>query len=400
MWKKKVLARYIIAIFQDDKHCNNYLLFLGNNSTGKPSNVLFPWSVSSSHDESIWEFAIGAWCDIHYSLISCNLSTLLTPFPQNSHHCKYNTPPQHKHSLSVLNAVTDFVFCLFMILKKSEHIRKKWLSNHKRKLLLHRWITFLLIGYSFSVNFTGWVKGGTVLSVISFYFVVSPCQSQINVVQLTDRATFLTNHCNPAREPSLSSDVPLYLKQSWGVRVWGAGKKEKEKERSHGPAIIILFWFFSSHSLIPLMKSGQAEACSRRQQFHFTICASHMAGRRGVCRQHSQEKEERKKIHDMKSRTGSSRVHWYPVMFRLQHPLNAPLETRLSCMHPCKNTLNKACHEWYFGPSQINNTYAGKHMSQVLTQKEPGTHTKWWWAQCCFAPPYTEYVVPTPRSHD
>lgn len=99
------------------------------------------------------------------------------------------------------------------------------------------------------MNFTGWVKGGTVLSVISFYFVVSPCQSQVNVVQLTDRATFLTNHCNPAREPSLSSDVPLYLKQSWGVRVWGAGKKKRRREkpwpRYHHFILIFFIPFFN-----------------------------------------------------------------------------------------------------------------------------------------------------------
>lgn len=44
--KKRLLACSVIAIFQDDKHSNNYLLFLGNNSTRKPSNDLFPSSVS------------------------------------------------------------------------------------------------------------------------------------------------------------------------------------------------------------------------------------------------------------------------------------------------------------------------------------------------------------------
>lgn len=32
----------LIAVSQDDKHSNNYLLLLCNNSTTKPSNDLFP----------------------------------------------------------------------------------------------------------------------------------------------------------------------------------------------------------------------------------------------------------------------------------------------------------------------------------------------------------------------
>lgn len=43
-----------------------------------------------------------------------------------------------------------------------------------------------------------------------------------------------------------------------------------------------------------------------------------------------------------------------------------------------------------------SDTRAGKQMSQVLTQKKPGTHTKWWLAVRCLAPPCTEDVVQTP----
>lgn len=40
--KKEMCLPACSAIFQNDKHSNNYLLFLGDNSTWKPSNVLFP----------------------------------------------------------------------------------------------------------------------------------------------------------------------------------------------------------------------------------------------------------------------------------------------------------------------------------------------------------------------
>lgn len=53
------------------------------------------------------------------------------------------------------------------------------------------------------------------------------------------------------------------------------------------------------------MKSVQAEACSPRQQFYSTICASHIGwqGGEGVCWEHSQAEGEGRK---MKSRMGSS----------------------------------------------------------------------------------------------
>ena len=52
---------------------------------------------------------------------------------------------------------------------------------------------------------------------------------------------------------------------------------------------------------------------------HHMRLTHRMAGRRGVCREHSQETGERKKIHNMKSRMGCSTL--IPVIFCLQHPL-------------------------------------------------------------------------------
>lgn len=59
----------------------------------------------------------------------------------------------------------------------------------------------------------------------------------------------------------------------------GEKKNEKKKKKKPVPTIVIVFFFPPLLSLIPLMKSGQAEACSHRQQFQRTICGSHVRPR-------------------------------------------------------------------------------------------------------------------------
>lgn len=155
----------------------------------------------------------------------------------------------------------------------------------------------------------------------------------------------------------------------------------KKKEKSHGPAIIILFWFFSpSHSLIPLMKSGQAEACSRRQQFHCTICASHIGwqGGEGSVGSTARRKERGRKItrHEIQNglQSGHTDTPWCFVCsiclfsFSRVPILHLPLQKRTEW------NMSQMTPELFWNI----NTSGGKQMSQVLTQKEPGTHTKWW----------------------
>lgn len=87
-------------------------------------------------------------------------------------------------------------------------------------------------------------------------------------------------------------------------------KKEREVEREKPWPRCHRFILIppppTSHSLIRLMKSVQAEACSPRQQFYCTICASHIGWQGGegglLGAQPGGGGEGRK----MKSRMGSS----------------------------------------------------------------------------------------------
>lgn len=104
------------------------------------------------------------------------------------------------------------------------------------------------------------------------------------------------------------------------------------------------------------------------------MCLTHrMAGRSGVCREHSQErgKSEEEKFTTWNPEWAAAGARSYPVMFRLQHLLmlhqqGAHHAFTLIKMHP-------VTHVNLFWDI---NTYAGKQMSQVLTQKEPGTPHK------------------------
>lgn len=132
----------------------------------------------------------------------------------------------------------------------------------------------------------------------------------------------LQNHCTPAREPSLSSDVPLYLKQSRGGLSVGCRKKKKEKPRPRYHHLILIFFPIPFFNPSDEVWTGRGMLSQTAISLHHMRLTHRMAGRRGVCREHSQETGEGKKIHNMKSRTGLQSGHTYtPVMFCLQHPL-------------------------------------------------------------------------------
>lgn len=126
-------------------------------------------------------------------------------------------------------------------------------------------------------------RNSTVCNLVSF---CSEPLSELNKPRHSppNRQPFPANHCTPAREASLSSDVLHYLKTQqrgggWRVGFWE--ERERERETMVPLSLFYCDFFPPSHSLIPLMKSVQAEACSRRQQFCCTICASHIGWQGG-----------------------------------------------------------------------------------------------------------------------
>lgn len=155
-----------------------------------------------------------------------------------------------------------------------------------------------------------WIGGGTILFVIWFSFAVSPCQSQINPMQFTDQATFPCKPLHPSKRAFSVIWCSTLLKTEQGGGVWGGEKKgEKPRPRYHHFILI----FFPSHSLIPLMKSGQAEACSRRQQFHCTICASHIGwqGGEGSVGSTARRKEKGRKYTTWNPELGHTDTLWF-----------------------------------------------------------------------------------------
>lgn len=154
------------------------------------------------------------------------------------------------------------------------------------------------------------------------------------------------NQSIPAREPSLSPDVPQ-SKQSEGGGVWGA-QRERERE-----AVVLLSSFYFNFFSI-LFFNPSDEVCTGRSMFSQTaillhhMCLTHgMVGRRGVCRE--QEKGEAKK---MKSRMGSSQQNPFLT-------INSFIKS-----HRMKNvtTVTQSCPE-------VSPFNAGRQMSQVLTEE-------------------------------
>lgn len=171
----------------------------------------------------------------------------------------------------------------------------------------------------------------------------------------------------PALDQELLLCHPMFY-STWNRRVWGSktwlfqGQGEKPQPRHHHFILTP-----PSHSLILLMKPGQAEACSRTQQFHFTIWASHIewrAGRRGRSVGSTARRKERwRKYTTLIPGWIAVGVHWYPVIFCLLYPpfsfTNVPV-----CLHRYRCAL-------------IQTTL----VPMVNFKKyKPGTHTKWWWA--------------------
>lgn len=198
---------------------------------------------------------------------------------------------------------------------------------------------------------------------------MSPCQNQINPVQHTNQATFPCKPLHPSKR-ALSviwCFTLLKTEQGWKGGGWRWGWEGEKRQKSHSPAIIILSWFFSpSHSLIPLMKSGQAEACSCRQQFHCTIWASHIGwqGGEGSVGSTARRKERGRKYTAWNSEWATRDTPWCFVCSILSRSFSIvlSLHSPLLKTHQMKHATKDTC------PSPDLNTYAGKQMSQVLTQ--------------------------------
>lgn len=128
----------------------------------------------------------------------------------------------------------------------------------------------------------------------------------------------------------------------------GCRIKKGEKPR---PCYHHFIWIFSP---IPFFNpsdevwTGRGMLSQTAISLHHMCLTHRMAGRRGrgVCREHTQEKGERKKIHDMKSRMGCSRGTLIPrdvfflqrtLMLLQQHAHHALTITKT---HPMKHVTN------------------------------------------------------------
>lgn len=117
--------------------------------------------------------------------------------------------------------------------------------------------------------------GETASSVIWFPLCSEP------LPELTDQAN-LPLRAGAARQERAFPVIwcSTLLKTEHGVAA-AARCCEKKKSRGCHHFILIPSPSTPSHSLIPLMRSVQAEACSRRQQFYSAICASHIGWQGG-----------------------------------------------------------------------------------------------------------------------
>lgn len=181
--------------------------------------------------------------------------------------------------------------------------------------------------------------GVKILSIIWFSFVVSPCHSQIYPKQLTDWAAFPCKPLHPRKKALSVIWCSTLLKTE--QRGWGA---EKNGEKAMAPLWSFYFDFFSIpfFNLSDEVWAGRGMLSQTAISLHHMRLTHRMAGRRGVCREHSQAKGEGKKIHNMKSRVGA---HWYPVMFVSAASAYAPLAACPSCIHRYKNAPNAAFHK-------------------------------------------------------
>lgn len=312
---------------------------------------------------------------MHYSLISCNFSTLPSLLPPKSPVPRMWPPHLSMHiptsPFCLLQHTLSLLFVCYL-----KHITEGWLNNHERKLLLQPWATFFF-NWMQLLSELHWMGGGKILSIIWFSFVVSPCQNQINPAQLTDRAAFPCKPLHPSKRalPVIWCSTLLKTEQR-GCR--------KKMEKNHGPAIIILFWFF-----FPILFfnpsdevwTGRGMLSQTAISLHHMRLTHRMAGRRGVCREHSQAKGEGRKIHNMKSRVGA---RWYPVMVVSAASAHTASAARPSCIHRYRNAPNATFHKSHLTRCkmwtlmQVNKWVRYSHKrSQVPTQNGGELSAAW-----------------------
>lgn len=129
---------------------------------------------------------------------------------------------------------------------------------------------------------------------------------------------------------------------------WIVGCEKKKERKATGPLSSFYFDFFPP---IPFFNpsdevwTGRGMLSQTAISLHHMCLTHRMAGRRGVCREHSQEKGEGKKIHDMKSRVGCSRGTLIPRDVLSAASACAPLATCPSCIYRYKNAPKEACHK-------------------------------------------------------
>ena len=132
----------------------------------------------------------------------------------------------------------------------------------------------------------------------------------------------------------------LLKTEQGGSVVWDVEKKEKKKRKPR-PRYhhFILIFFFPIPFFNPSDEvwTGRGMLSQTAISLHHMCLTHRMAGRRGVCREHSQEKGEgKKKYTTWNPEWAAAGAHRYPVMFCLQHPPVPPLARCLSCIYRCK----------------------------------------------------------------
>lgn len=117
-------------------------------------------------------FCLEDWCDIHYFLISCNLFTLLSP------QLVYIYNPTSAFIFPSLHSAycDSFLSCLCYLKKENTSEKNGHVITYKAAAAAP-WSHFSFNWMQIFSECSSWVERGTVLSVILFLFVVSPCQS-------------------------------------------------------------------------------------------------------------------------------------------------------------------------------------------------------------------------------
>ncbi|MEQ2228071.1 hypothetical protein ILYODFUR_005002 [Ilyodon furcidens] len=107
-------------------------------------------------------------------------------------------------------------------------------------------------------------------------------------------------------------------------------KKEKRKPQPRYHHFILILFFIPFFNPSDEVWTGRGMLSQTAISLHHMRLTHRMARRRGVCREHSQEKEERKKIHNVKSRMGSNCGSLISHKILSAASLHSPSATRLS----------------------------------------------------------------------